>query len=270
MPRFLVYTCVFGGYDRIYPPIRHEDGVDYVCVTDRPDTVPGGWRAHMVDPSSFASPKAANLHYRALAHRVLPGYDGALYMDGNVRRTRPVHRLMADFLAVGSPLGVFAHPLRDRVEEEASVLLTDGPASHKVRDRSMLLRQLQAIRDEGFPDTGGLIETTVMLRNHRHPDLDRVMQGWADEFARWPTRDQISLPVVLWREGVVPHRLPGSFRDRGSGFHISPHHASPRSTPRYAHVHARAASHPGFKVLLAAWHARWSMMRLARRLRGRS
>ena len=84
--RILVYTCVFGGYDRVYPPVHRDPAIDYVLVTDDPAMSVAGWRTLAVDRERFGSEKAPNRHFKMLAHRNgLAGYDVSVYVDGNIR-----------------------------------------------------------------------------------------------------------------------------------------------------------------------------------------
>lgn len=260
MKRLLVYSCVFGGYDRIYPPVIEEEGVDYVLVTDGIARAPRGWREHVVDPSPFPTPKAANLHYRALIHRELPGYDLAFYMDGNVRRTKPVRPLLEAFGEEGVALGVYPHPLRDTVAAEVEACIEAG----KVADPALLRRQIESYLAAGFEDDLGLIETTVMLRDHRNSDLDRLMAAWADEFGRWPTRDQIALPMAFWTVGAMPAFREQSFRAEGMGFLVSPHASRPNVNPIYAHLHAMSATSLPHRIVRNAWEAKWAVQRALR------
>ena len=68
--RLLVYKCIFGGYDRVFPPLLVEKGVDYVIITDDASMQVKGWRTHVVDGQQFATPKAANLRKKIFCQLV--------------------------------------------------------------------------------------------------------------------------------------------------------------------------------------------------------
>jgi hypothetical protein len=254
--KLLVYTAVFGGYDRVFPPVMAESALDYVVVTDDPDLKPAGWRVLRVDPADYGSPKAANLHYKALMHREMPGYDASLYIDGNVRLLGRTSEVFDRFLASGAALGVFRHPTRDCVadEVEACILGRKG-------DPETLRAELTAYRDEGFADDQGLIEATIILKNHNAPDLDPAMALWRDLFSRFRTRDQFSLPVVKARTGVSCVYHDFNFRNPNPWFGHYPHRGAAGVRPLYADIFARAYDSGPHRLLLRAWQAWWSLRR---------
>jgi hypothetical protein len=124
--RLLVYTAVFDGYDRVFPPMHPEPGIDHVVVTDDPRMDAPGWRLHIIERSAFGSGKAANLHYKALMHRELPGYDASLYIDGNIRLIGRTSEVFDRFLASGAALGVYRHPKRSTVADEVEACIVAG------------------------------------------------------------------------------------------------------------------------------------------------
>lgn len=247
--KLLVYKAVFGPYDRVFPPVTPEAGVDYVIVTDDATTRVPGWRTHVVDPAPFGSPKAANLHYRALIHRELPGYNASLYSDGNIRLLGSMSRFMEPFLASGAALGVYPHPLRTTVADEIEACIAAGKT-----DAARLRAEWDEYRGLGFPDDVGLIETTIMLRNHAAPDLDPAMALWNDLFQRHQTRDQISLPFVQWKVGFSRHDLHPSFRQPNPWFGLYPHRGARDVSPLYADLFARSYDSVAHRLALAAWN----------------
>ena len=54
-----------------------------------------------------------------------------------------------------------------------------------------------------MPEHFGLWATGSIAR--RHTDRIRVLgDAWLDEMERWTIQDQVSLPYLLWRDGIVP------------------------------------------------------------------
>jgi len=258
----LVYTAVFGGYDRVFPPMVEEPGIDHVLVTDDPAMAVRGWRTLAIDPAVHGSPKAANLHYKALMHRELGGYDASLYVDGNIRLIGRTGELFDRFEASGAALGVFRHPLRDNVGDEVEACIAAGKG-----DASTLRAEYAAHRAEGFADDQGLIEATIILKNHRAPDLDPAMGLWRDLFARFRARDQLSLPVVKARTGVSCAYHDFSFRDPNPWFGLYPHRGARGVRPLYADLVARSYDSLPHRLAAAAWRGWWSIRRAMRAAR---
>lgn len=256
----LVYTAVFGGYDRVFPPMVAEPGIDHVLITDDPAMNVGGWRTIVIDPAVYGSPKAANLHYKALMHRELTGYDASLYVDGNIRLKGRTSELFDRFEATGAALGVFPHPKRDNVADEVEACIAAGKG-----EAAPLRAEYDAYRAEGFADDQGLIEATIILKNHRAPDLDPAMALWRDLFSKHRTRDQLSLPVVKARTGVscVYHEF--SFRQPNPWFGLYPHRGAKGVPALYADLVARGYDSVPHRLAAGAWRGWWSLRRAFRR-----
>jgi hypothetical protein len=264
-PSILVYTCVFGGYDRIFPPVRPEADIDYVIVTDDGKVAVPGWRTMVVDRTRFRSRKAPNRYFKMLAHRSdLAGYDISVYVDGNIRVISRTREFVDAFVRSGAALGSYRHPFRSSVAEEAARCLHQG----KLHDRNALEAELAAYRKDGFPDEQGLMETGVVLKNHRHPSLDPAMDLWWDLFERHDSRDQIGLPYVLWKLDLPTLFIEPSYRIRNPYFGIYPHMGDGATTSRYAYVAARSFDNGAFSLAFRAWKLKWRIQRLFRRLKG--
>lgn len=256
----LIYTAVFGGYDRVYPPVKPEPGVDYVIVTEDAAVQVPGWRTLRADINSFATPKAANLYHRALIHRMLPGYDASLYIDGNIRLLGPTSPLFEALKESGAALMLFAHPLRHTVSEELEAVIAAG----KVADADRGRQEVESYLNNGFPDNIGLGETTIILKNHRHPKLDDAMSLWSELFQQHLSRDQLSLPYVVWKSNLDVAWIPGTFREPNPYFAVYPHANAVGVNPKYAHVSARSHDNGLYRLLLGAWHASWVLRRAVR------
>ena len=263
--RILVYTCVFGGYDRVYPPVHRDPAIDYVLVTDDPAMSVAGWRTLAVDRERFGSEKAPNRHFKMLAHRNgLAGYDVSVYVDGNIRVIGRTAELVSGFLASGCAFGSYRHPVRSTVAEERDRCLANG----KLRDAAKIDAELDAYRLEGFDDTQGLMETGVVLKNHAHPALEPAMDLWWAQFDRYDSRDQIALPFVLWKLDLPTYWIEPSFRRPNPYFGIYPHLAADGGRNAYAHLAARSFDSAFHASLLRAWNWKWAVQRAFRRRAG--
>lgn len=193
--RLAAVCAIYGGYDLI-PPVP--DGVDdAVLVTDVP--VRSGWR-NVVEPSG-AHPRLA-----AKRPKVRPDLytdcEASLWMDGSVhvlddRFIRLVREKLEQHELV-----LWDHP------EDRDCLLQEAQHCHswpKYRD-GPLLAQANHYLSQGMPEHFGLWAATCIAR--LHTDRMRAFgDAWHEEMERWTIQDQVSLPFLLWREGIGP----GSF-----------------------------------------------------------
>ncbi|WP_456447425.1 glycosyltransferase domain-containing protein [Thiolapillus sp.] len=262
----LVYTCVLDAYDRVFPPLEPEPGLDYLIVTDDPGLSVDGWRTLTIDAKRFTSVQQANRYYKMLMHRELPGYACSLYIDGNIRLLGRTSEVLEGLVASGAALGVFAHPLRSRVADEIKACVQQG----KTRPGDKTGAEMDYYRQHGFTDDAGLVEAGILLKNHLHPGLDRAMRLWWALYRRFGSRDQISLPYVLWRTSLPVMIQSYSFRQSNAWFGLYAHRKDPRASRHYAYVQARAYDSMGYRALLSAWHASWRLRRALRRLRRES
>lgn len=258
--KVVVYTCVFGGYDRVFPPVRPEAGIDYVILTDDPGCRVHGWRSVVMAPAVCDSRKAPNRRLKMLGHAALGSPDVSFYVDGNVRVIGGLTELADGFLRTGAALGVYRHPLRLSVREEVQACVQAG----KVSDASAASVEYEQYVSCGFPDDSGLAETGVLLKRHGAPGLDTAMARWWSLFERFDSRDQFSLPFVAWECGIAVEWLPGDIR-HGPHFGLYPHLQSRDSSSRYAYVAARSLDNRAYSLLLRAWHAKWALQRRLRR-----
>lgn len=202
--RIVVYTAIFGGYDRLKPQ-PEIPGVEYVCFTDDRSLATSPWRL-VVERPRHAHPRMSAKHYKLFPHRVLPRNPLTVWIDGSVAIKR------SDFPEVflshvnESGMALLPHPDRDDIYDEAELSIK----MRKYFDQP-ILEQVEHYRAEGYPAKNGLWACTVMARDARNRRLRRLHRRWMRHNRRWSYQDQISLPFLLWRmdmkPGVFPYNL---------------------------------------------------------------
>jgi hypothetical protein len=188
--RIAAVCAIYGGYDLI-PPVP--EGVDdAVLITDVP--VRSGWR-NVVEPSD-AHPRLAAKRPKARPD-LYTDCEASLWMDGSV------HVLDDRFLALvrarlaEHELVLWEHP------EDRDCLLQEAEHCHdwpKYREEPVL-QQAQHYMAEGMPEHHGLWAAGGIARRHS-PRMAALGDAWLDEMERWSIQDQVSLPYLLWREGI--------------------------------------------------------------------
>jgi hypothetical protein len=259
--RYVVYTSVFGNFDWVFTPLELENDICYVLFTDNPGLSVRGWKTVVVEAGRFRDARAANRYYKMFAHREFPEFDCSLYIDGNIRLLGKTSRIIEEFNSSGSCLGLFRHPLRSSVHEEANSCVMTG----KITDAATLDKELSFYREVGFLDDVGLVEGGINFKNHRHPCLAEAMELWWSLFERFGTRDQISLPYVLWQTSAPCTYQPFSFRDPNPYFGFYTHRGDERAPRYYAYVEGRSYDSPIYALILGMWHFYWDVRRAARR-----
>lgn len=124
-----------------------------------------------------------------------------LYLDGNISPSIRVIDLFKWFEWTGRPIGLFPHPKRSSVQEEADYCIKVGKISSSQTAQS----ELASYESEGFRDEIGLFHGGVIFRKANSEVSLAAMNHWKRRFDQWRTRDQLSLPVSLWASRVEPH-----------------------------------------------------------------
>lgn len=188
------YTSVFGDFESVWPPFRQPPGINHLLISDarRPRR---GWEQNFVSPSSFTSSRLANRHQKMVFYKTLPGDGYSAYIDANVRPVQSLADLFDAFVASGKDMGMYRHYSRASVHEESKACIARG----KVDDPQRMRDELTFYESEGFPDSDGMWEGSVIFKNHSSPRLGPAMNEWWDLYSRFQTRDQFSLPFVIWK-----------------------------------------------------------------------
>ncbi len=230
----VVYTCIAGTYDRLIrqPALR---GVSYVCFTD--DTRQGpraGWGLRpLLSPPDIRDPRLVNRYHKTQAWDFGPASPLSIYIDGNVRLTRRVPRLVEALRDSGAPFGAYSHRRRTSVADELAACVSRGKLTGADAQRAADLLDWQ--RSRGFGDDCGLTANSLLVRDARSTALRTAMDRWWQIISTWCPRDQLSLQFVLWETGLRDIRLEG----------LMPREAVLRS------VRHRHAERPGLVAVIA-------------------
>jgi hypothetical protein len=225
-----VYTSVFGGFEKIWPPVNPDPTHDHFLVTDSEDNAPGWTVAHR-SLQDFSSPRLANRRQKMLFHEELVGYDYSVYLDANVRPTTSLQPLFDHFIHSGADLAMYPHYARSTVAAEVHACVVRA----KVADQENLRAEMEHYQTSGFPDKSGMWEGSVIFKNHHSERLVPAMKEWWELYSRFESRDQFSLPFVVWKHGLQVANLDEEARGREHYFHRLQHSSSGvlNSTARY-------------------------------------
>ena len=201
--KIAVYSCITGGYDSVIEPLHTEPGTDYFMFTD--GEVLGGSQWKKIDITKFKeyrelSPAQLNRKIKILPFRYLPDYDYTIYIDGNIEIIAPLSPLIEEM--GNHAFGVHYHRTRDCIYDELVQILYLQKA-----DPVTVKQQVSAYKKEGFPRHFGLYENSLLIRKHGDEEVRQLMEAWWEEFLRYPARDQLSLPYVIWKTGYDRRKI---------------------------------------------------------------
>lgn len=252
MTRIAVYTSVFGGFEKVWPPAWTDPNHEYFLVTDSATTV-DGWslRVRNQELAGSENPRLANRSVKMLFHEGLSDFDFSIYLDANVRMASSIQPLVDFFAESGADIGLYPHYARHSVETEVNACL----ARAKVTDQPQLRAELDFYRAAGFPDASGMWEGSVILKNHRSPRISPAMNEWWRLYRTHQSRDQFSLPFVIWEHGLTVCNLDNAPKNRSEHFIRLQHSTRGLRNTLARYIHARSIEGPAWALLYKA--AQW-------------
>lgn len=237
MAKYVIFTCITGGFDSLLQPLVTDPDFDFVCFLPEEEV-----RSERIGEWHIRPLRAMPLSNRLLAKYVkmherflLSEYEYSLWIDGNIRvATAEVFGIFREKVARGILFSGINHPLRDDVYEEALKVYSNGLDSYgKVMDTVSFLSR------ERYPRHSGLYETNVVFRKHSDPAVASFDELWWEMVNRYSSRDQLSHGYCLRKAGL---------RDD----HFVPEDYSARDYPAFGYVfHGKAVKRSWFG---RKWH----------------
>lgn len=196
--RMAVYSCMVGSYDDIKEPIFRFPDTDYYMVTDGSVPCNSAWTK--IDINGITATKGLDnirkaRYVKTHPHILFPDYEYSIWVDANIRIVGDLRKYIR-YLGSTIPFASNWHPSRNCIFDERKAC----SFASKGNTREMK-SQVADYKEKGMPRHYGLIETNVIVRRHSDERVISLMEDWFDEIQRHSTRDQLSLPFVLWRAG---------------------------------------------------------------------
>lgn len=204
----IIYTCIFGLYDRELAKAVDDPRLKFVCFTDTPNKI----RAPRWEMRPFASPPALtdghyiNRYHKFFPHRLFPGSRWSIYVDGNIRFDGDWSALVESLRGSGGAVGAFWH--RDGHTLESEI---EACRQHRfgARDLAVVDAQIAAYRAAGADFSQPIPTCNVLVRDHAAARLDVAMSLWWAHIFEFTKRDQVSFLHVLRTAGAGWHALDG-------------------------------------------------------------
>lgn len=222
-PRIVVYTVIFGKYDKVSQPQYTDSKTDYYIVTDM-DLPDGGiWKKcnpRLYTELSGLSQQEKSRFFKMHPELLFKDYDYSIYIDGNITIRQDLTPIIAAMENKGKIFCLHRHSARDCIYEEGKAVYALGRAGFRE-----VSRQLSRYRKEGMPRHFGLFENNVIARKHNEKACIKIMDTWWNEYHNGCKRDQLSFMYALWKNGYDASFVMsmGSNSRKNPMFAISPH-----------------------------------------------
>ena len=198
--RHIVYTCITNLKDNPYlleGRAFTDIDAEYVLFTDK-ETYVSGWTTKPLYYKASNPILTARWH-KINSHILFAKDASTIWIDGN-----QLPNGSATPILQSAPFGVFRHPYRSCIYDEAVKCKELG------KDRSEVIeRQMNRYRHEGYPSHNGLAETSCIYRFHNQL-IKLINEKWWNQIINGSYRDQLSLNYVLWKVGTTYKIIPGS------------------------------------------------------------
>ena len=211
----VIYTAIFGGYDKLPDPTFLPEGWDFICFTDS-DIKSDVWTIKNV-PAIYEDSTRNARKYKLLPHRWFPDYDYSLWVDGNIIIQSDVNELIEHYLQDVN-LAVHDHNQnvldpRDCVYKEADTIFYFGKKNGNYKDDPEVIhKQVQGYANEGYPKDNSLAVTMQVLRRHNESDCIKTMETWWQEIKYKSKRDQLSFNYSMWKTSMNFNYFVGDSR----------------------------------------------------------
>ena len=225
MNKKVIYTSIFGGYNKLLEPLYIPEGYDFIVFTDA-DIKSENWIVKKELPLYNDSSRNAK-RYKILPHRFLSNYDISIYIDGNYEVKNNINELVEKFLS-NANAAFYDHnqqPSYDKrncIYQEANAIFHFGQINMQRNPERGLLNykdnpeiiknQIIRYQKDNYPANNGLINGGVILRRHNEYDCVKVMEDWWTEIKYHSKRDQLSYNYIAWKNNFNFNYLEGHDR----------------------------------------------------------
>ena len=190
----VVFTCITGNYDQLLKLDYINPSYDYICYTDNMSMQSNGWLLRKIPENlKNLSNSKINRYIKWHPHEFFPDYDLSIYIDGCINIlsdfTEIIERYPSDF-----DILVPKHSLTTCIYQEARNVLR---CKKDVKEN--FEKQLQMMRDEGFPANYGMTQNNILIRHHNNKNMIDVENIMWNVIKNGSHRDQLVYKYAVWK-----------------------------------------------------------------------
>ena len=196
--KIIVYTCITNGKDTL-KDVPVDEGVDYYCFSDEPFEHPV-WKYLPVEEEG--SPRETARKYKALSHEYFPEAWYTIWVDSGLELLVSPKKLIEDYLTT-SFISSRPHLTRCCIYRELDAVEELG------FETSVKVNSLRSFyRKQGFPESYGLAETGLLIRDNLDPDTIKFNNAWWKMIKIASLRDQCSFDYLMWKHNWKYDKIP--------------------------------------------------------------
>ena len=198
--KLVVYTCLFGDYEKLKEPLFQHANAQYILFTDDAQITTTKWEKIIIE-SKLDNPRRTSRLPKILAHQYLPPHDVSVYIDGSLEFIAEDPFLMAEDCLDGADIALYKHYRRNCIYDEIEFCKNKG-----IEKESICLEISEKYRKAQIPEKFGLFENALIVRKNSKK-VQALNEKWWEEYSSGSERDQFSLMYCLWMLGIQPNPI---------------------------------------------------------------
>jgi GT2 family glycosyltransferase len=217
----VVYTVIVGGYDTLKKIREKTEGWDYICFTDNVSQLQEDNPETSKDWEIRPIPVAIMNHYRLyveqedlpeqyadhlisrevkiMYHQYVGHYQKSIYIDAACEVCGNLDYFLGD--KQSNPIYVARHPKRNNAFEELELI---KKKQLEVRSFDMIKDTMLVYNSEQKIKNAKLFDGSCIIRHHGSRALKKAMIDWMIAVKLFCRRDQVFLPIILLKHGLLP------------------------------------------------------------------
>lgn len=197
--KIAIYTCITNGYESINEPIFVNDNVDYYIFSDK-EVECEVWKYKRIpEKLKDLSPADKNRYIKMHPQEFFGGYDYAIYVDGSIKIISDLAGII-NLLNTNIGLAFHSHVERDCIYKEAEICKLFKKGNYRAIENTV-----SSYKTKLFPAEYGMLECGIIAISLNNNLAKKILEQWWEEYtSSMCGRDQIILPYVLWKNGIMP------------------------------------------------------------------
>lgn len=171
---------------------------DYYLISDRKPEKLNVFQwidINEIIPENVIDNRRKNRFCKINAPYIFSNYKYSIYIDGNVQIMGDIRKY---FGKIGkSGIAAFKYQEGVCLYEHALAII-----NAKIENNNLIFKQINDYSREGMPRRYGMVECTILVRDHTNIVEKKLMQDWWNEVFNYSCRDQISFPYCLWKNNL--------------------------------------------------------------------
>lgn len=218
MKKICVYTCITGSYDDVKElQNKKENNIDYFLFTNNKDIKSNSWKVVYIENDGLDNIRL-NRKIKILGHEIINNnYDYSIYIDGSISLRKPITEFINDCCNFDDyDLIGFRHRERDCIYVEGKACL-----KHMKEEKNLILKEMDFIRKNNYPEHNGLMENTIFARNLKSKKVIETCNLWFDMVMKYSYRDQLSFCFCAYQIGLKYKLLNMNVFDNDYFYNVS-------------------------------------------------